>query len=85
MDPTQQQPTGDPERLKELEVILDKIRPMLRGDGGDIQLVSEDDGFVSVRLTGACCGCQGQAMTLQGAIEPMLSQHLEWFKGLRSA
>ncbi|MBI5188309.1 MAG: NifU family protein, partial [Nitrospirae bacterium] len=38
--------------------VLDKIRPFLQRDGGDVQLIDvQEDGVVKVRLTGACSGC----------------------------
>ncbi|HPN72986.1 MAG TPA: NifU family protein, partial [Candidatus Omnitrophota bacterium] len=36
---------------------IEKIRPMLQQDGGDIEFVSEEKGVVKVRLKGACSGC----------------------------
>ncbi len=39
-----------------VEAVLDKIRPMLVGDGGNVELVDVKDGTVQVRLTGACGG-----------------------------
>ena len=58
--------------------IIDKIRPMLQADGGDIELVevAEDTGVVSVRLQGACKGCPGAAMTLKMGVERHLKEHV---------
>ncbi len=39
-----------------VEAVLDKIRPMLVSDGGNVELVDVNDGTVRVRLTGACGG-----------------------------
>ncbi len=51
------------EQVKE---VLDKIRPSLQADGGDIELVNvNDDGIIEVRLTGACAGCPMSQMTLK--------------------
>ncbi len=41
---------------EQVETVLDKIRPMLIGDGGNVELVDINDGTVQVRLTGACGG-----------------------------
>ena len=50
--------------------VIDKIRPMLQADGGDIELVGIDaEGVVSVRLQGACKGCPGAKMTLKMGVE----------------
>lgn len=55
---------------EKIEKALEAIRPALRADGGDIQLVSVEDGIVKVRLTGACSGCQMAQMTMtQGVVQ----------------
>ncbi|MDZ7338717.1 MAG: NifU family protein [candidate division KSB1 bacterium] len=54
------------EKVKE---VLDKIRPALQRDGGDVELVEVKDGIVSVRLKGACGGCPMSQMTLKMGIE----------------
>lgn len=51
---------------------LDKIRPSLQNDGGDIDFVKVDGKTVYVSLRGACAGCQMAAMTLKGGVERML-------------
>jgi len=56
------------------EVLNSKIRPLLRADGGDIELVDVEEGVVKVRLTGACYGCPAAAMTLQMGVERMLKE-----------
>ncbi|GAB1443464.1 MAG: NifU family protein [Ignavibacteriales bacterium] len=49
---------------------LDKIRPYLKADGGDIELVNvTPDGIVEVRLTGACSSCPMSQMTLRAGVE----------------
>jgi Fe-S cluster biogenesis protein NfuA len=60
---------------EEVEKALDKIRPALQADGGDIELVNvEEDGIVQVRLTGACGGCPMSQMTLKMGVEKTLKQ-----------
>ena len=44
---------GDCFMLEKVKEALDKIRPMLKADGGDVELVAVDDGVVKVRLQGA--------------------------------
>jgi Fe-S cluster biogenesis protein NfuA len=56
--------------------VLEKIRPSLRADGGDVELVDVDDGVVKVRLTGACGGCPMSQMTLKMGIERLLKQEI---------
>ena len=54
---------------------IEEIRPALRADGGDIELVSlKDDGVVEVRLTGACHGCPHAEMTLTLGVEKHLKE-----------
>lgn len=55
---------------------LDKVRPALQRDGGDVELVDVVDGVVSVRLTGACKGCPMSQMTLKNGIEKYLKKEV---------
>jgi Fe-S cluster biogenesis protein NfuA len=61
---------------EKVEEVLDKIRPALVRDGGNVELVSVDDGTIKVRLTGACSGCPMSAMTLKMGIEQILKQEI---------
>ncbi|MDA8162461.1 MAG: NifU family protein [Desulfobacteraceae bacterium] len=58
---------------------LDKVRPMLQRDGGDVELVDVDEasGVVKVRLTGACKGCPMSQMTLKAGIERFLKGEVQ--------
>ncbi len=56
---------------------LDKIRPALQADGGDVELVDvSEDGVVKVRLTGACGGCPMSQLTLRMGIERILKKEV---------
>ena len=58
---------------EQVAAVLDKVRPVLQRDGGDVELVEvSDDGVVLVRLKGACSGCPGATMTLKAVIENLL-------------
>jgi Fe-S cluster biogenesis protein NfuA len=60
-----------------VEETLDMVRPQLRADGGGVDLVDVDDeGVVSVRLTGACGGCPMSTMTLKMGIERVLKKQV---------
>ncbi len=61
------------EKVKE---VLNKIRPMLQRDGGDVELVEIDGTVVKVRLTGACHGCPMSQMTLKAGIERIIRQEV---------
>jgi Fe-S cluster biogenesis protein NfuA len=56
---------------------LNKVRPSLQADGGDVQLIEVDEnGVVKVKLTGACGGCPMSQMTLKMGIEKVLKQNV---------
>nr|HID58321.1 NifU family protein [Desulfobacterales bacterium] len=60
---------------------LDKIRPALNADGGDVELVEVTaDGVVKVKLTGACGGCPMSQMTLKMGIERVIKQQIPEIK-----
>jgi len=59
-----------------VEEVLNKIRPRLMADGGNVELIGVDDGVVKVRLTGACGGCAMATITLRMGIERILKQEI---------
>jgi len=61
---------------EEVEKALNEIRPMLQADGGDVDLVSAEDGIVKVHLMGACAGCPMSQMTLKQGIERILKEKI---------
>jgi len=61
---------------EKVESTLDKIRPSLEADGGNVELVSVKDGVVKVKLTGACAGCPMSQMTLKMGIERLLKKEI---------
>jgi len=63
-----------------VEEVLNKIRPQLMKDGGDVELVEVNDGTVKVKLTGACAGCPMSTMTLKMGIEKILKQEVPEIK-----
>jgi Fe-S cluster biogenesis protein NfuA len=73
-------------QMKEkVEQALSKIRPALRGDGGDVELVDVSaDGVVRVRLTGACGGCPMSQMTLKMGIERILKKEVPEVKSVEA-
>ncbi len=74
---------GMPSR-EEIEKVLDEIRPALRFDGGDVELVDvQDDGTVLVRLVGACSGCGMSVLTLKAGIERALKQKFPEIKEVK--
>ncbi len=67
-----------------VQAALDKVRPMLQADGGDVELVDVKEGIVIVRLQGACQGCPMSQMTLKNGIERMLMQEIPEVKSVES-
>lgn len=63
---------------------IDKIRPMLQRDGGDVELVDVEEGVVKVRLQGACKGCPMSQMTIKNGIEKFLKQEIPEVKSVES-
>jgi Fe-S cluster biogenesis protein NfuA len=61
---------------EKVEKALDKIRPALMADGGNVELVEVDDGVVKVKLTGACSGCPMSQLTLKMGIERHLKKEI---------
>jgi Fe-S cluster biogenesis protein NfuA len=59
-----------------VEEVLNKIRPSLIADGGNVELVDVQDGIVSLKLTGACAGCPMSTLTLKNGIERILKEEL---------
>ncbi|MED4603026.1 NifU family protein [Paenibacillus validus] len=57
--------------------VLDKLRPFLQRDGGDVELVDVEDGIVKLRLMGACGSCPSSTITLKAGIERALLEEVE--------
>ncbi len=66
---------------EQVQKALEKIRPALQADGGDVVLIGVDeDGTVKVQLTGACGGCPMSTMTLKQGIERLLKNEVPGVK-----
>ncbi len=62
---------------EKVEAALNKVRPSLQADGGDVELIEvTSDGVVKVKLTGACRGCPLSQMTLKAGIEKVIKQEV---------
>ena len=65
---------------------LDRIRPYLQNDGGDIEFIElNSDNEVVVKLTGACHGCPFAMQTLKAGVEQAVMQEVPEVKGVVSA
>jgi Fe-S cluster biogenesis protein NfuA len=65
-----------------VEKVLEKVRPYIQSDGGDISLISVDEasGVVKVHLSGACGSCPSSTATLKGGVERMVRQEIPEIK-----
>jgi Fe-S cluster biogenesis protein NfuA/nitrite reductase/ring-hydroxylating ferredoxin subunit len=70
------------DELMQVEDALDEVRPYIESHGGELELLSVEDGVVRVRLAGSCVGCAGSAITLRRGIETALREHYEGFREL---
>jgi len=68
------------ERLRQLNSLIELMRPAVQADGGDLALISADvvTGVVEVQLQGACSSCAVSASTLQGGVDRILRDRLPW-------
>jgi Fe-S cluster biogenesis protein NfuA len=66
---------------EKVKAALEKVRPMLQADGGNVELVEvTKDGVVKVKLTGSCGCCPMSQMTLKNGIERILKQEVPEIK-----
>ncbi len=63
---------------------LDQIRPAIRMDGGEVELVDVEDGVAKVRMMGACGGCPMSTMTLKMGIERAIRQQVPEVKAVEA-
>ncbi len=56
--------------------LIQKVRPYLQRDGGDIEVINVEDGIVYVKMLGACDGCMALDVTLKQGIETMLLENV---------
>lgn len=59
-------------KIEEIKHVIEKIRPYIQRDGGDVEFVSFEDGVVTVRMLGACMGCFALDDTIKDGIEAIL-------------
>jgi len=66
---------------EKIESIINRIKPSLQADGGDIELIEvAPDGVIKVKLTGACGSCPMSQMTLKMGIERIIKQEIPEIK-----
>ncbi|KGX89796.1 nitrogen-fixing protein NifU [Pontibacillus marinus BH030004 = DSM 16465] len=64
------------ENQEQVQEVLNKLRPFLLRDGGDVELVDVEEGIVRLRLMGACGSCPSSTITLKAGIERALVEEV---------
>ena len=67
-----------------VEQVINRIRPAVQMDGGDIELVAVENGLVKLRLVGSCHGCPSSMMTLQAGIERAIRAEVPEITGVEA-
>lgn len=70
------------DEVDEAEAALETVRPFIHSHGGDVEVLSAEDGVVTVRLSGACSGCTASAITLRHGVEEALAERFPGFRTL---
>lgn len=70
------------DKEKEVINVIEKIKPYIQRDGGDIEFVSLEDGVVTVRMLGACVGCLAIEDTLTLGVESMIMEEVEGIRAV---
>ena len=69
---------------EKVQAVIEKVRPMLQADGGDVELIEVDGAVVKVRLKGACAGCPMSQMTLKNGIERLMKKEIPEIESVES-
>jgi Fe-S cluster biogenesis protein NfuA len=76
---------GDGSLTERVAMVIDRIRPAVQNDGGDIELIEVSDaGIVKIRMHGACVGCPSSDMTLRMGIEQNLKAYIPEVTGVEA-
>lgn len=73
------------EKITAIKKTIEKCRPYIQADGGDVEFVKLEDDIVYVRVHGACVGCVALDYTLKEGVEAMLMDEVEGIKEVRLA
>lgn len=68
------------EKITEIKKVIDKIRPYIQRDGGDVEFVKFEEGIVHVRMLGACSDCLMLDDTIKDGVEAILLEEVEGVK-----
>ena len=75
---------NDEHIVKQIITVLEKIRPFLNRDGGDVEFVRYENGIVYVKMIGACAGCDLIDSTLQDGIATLLMEEVPGVVGVKN-
>lgn len=75
---------ADETLFQRVDKALDQIRPAIRMDGGDVELIDVEEGIARVRMMGACGGCPMSTMTLKMGIERAIRQQVPEVKSVEA-
>lgn len=70
--------------IEEVEKVINKLRPYLNRDGGDIELLDFKDGIVYVKMLGSCAGCTMLDETLKDGVEQILMEEVPGVLGVQN-
>ena len=73
------------EKIKLIEKTIEKVRPYIQNDGGDVQFVRLEDDIVYVSVHGACVGCMALDYTLKEGVEALILDEVEVIREVRIA
>ena len=73
------------EKIRQIEKTIEKVRPYIQNDGGDVQFVKLEDDIVYVSVHGACVGCMALDYTLKEGVEALILDEVEGIKEVRLA
>lgn len=79
-----EQAMGEENLFQRVDRALDQIRPAIRMDGGEVELVEVEEGIAKVRMVGACGGCPMSTMTLKMGIERAIRQQVPEVKSVEA-
>lgn len=71
------------EKIEQIRKTIEKVRPYIQNDGGDVQFVKLEDNIVYVSVHGACVGCMALDYTLKEGVEALLLDEVEGIKEVR--
>ena len=71
------------EKVRQVQKTIEKVRPYIQNDGGDVQFVRLEDDIVYVSVHGACVGCMALDYTLKEGVEALILDEVEGIREVR--